>query len=175
MFKTKNLAIVVAFLGVVVLVTGAVFIALAIQKNDYITGALRDQKITLGLSQTQINQGQLVDTAQTAQVAANTLGEHLKSIAPTYNDLMAKNANGRYDPTNPNDLSYTQGLNMENSLDIAVLGFGVVQLALGVGIILVIIGLAAGGAGLSMYKLAQKEAEAAVPATARAAVAYQTK
>jgi hypothetical protein len=159
--RTKYLAMSVLLLGIVVLAIGSVFIGLAYQKNAYITSALRDQKITLGLSKDQIAQGQLVDNAQSAQVAAETLNAHLKSIAPTYGDLMAANSatGGKYDPTNPKNLTYTQGLNMENSLNIAVLGFGVIQETIAVGIVLIIIGLLAGATGLSLIRLTQKQTE----------------
>ena len=106
---------------------GVAFIGIAVQKNNYLVAQLWSQKVTLGLTKDQIAKGDLVDTAQEAQVAANTLAEHLGSIAKTYNDLMAANPGGKYDPTNASDLSYTQGLNMENSFNLVVLGFGVIQ------------------------------------------------
>ena len=153
-----------------------VFIGLAVQKNAFITNALREQKITLGLTEDQIAQGQLVDNAQSAQVASSILNTHLKSIAPTYGDLMAANTatGGKYDPTNPKNLTYTQGLNMVNSLNIAILGFGVIQETMAMGVVLIIIGLLAGATGLSLIRLTQKQTETEKkPALASHAVVYE--
>jgi hypothetical protein len=149
--------VVVLVFGIVGLIIGASFIGLAVQKNNLVAGELRAQNVTLGLSQDQIKAGQVVDNAQTAQTAASLLGQHLKSIAPTYGDLMAKNPGGKYDPTNPTNLTYTQGLNMENSMNLAVLSFGVIQIAEIMGGGLVAIGLAVGAIGLVLLRLAQKE------------------
>jgi hypothetical protein len=173
MLRAKYLAFLVLVFGIVILVAGAVFIGLGIQKNNFITSALKDQQITLGLSPSQIAQGQVVDNAAEAQVASNLLNQHLKSIAPTYGALMAKNTatGGKYDPTNPTNLTYTQGLNMENSMNIVVLGYGVIQETLALGGVLIVIGLLAGTIGLSILKLAEKEKELEErPAKARAAV-----
>lgn len=154
--KMRSLSIVIAVLGIASLVIGGAFIGLAVQKNNYVVESLRAQKVTLGLTKDQIAQGQVVDNAQAAQAAADTLAEHLQSIAPTYGDLMAANGNGRYDPTNPNDLSYTQGLNLENSFDLVVLSFGVIQQTMVTGAALIIIGIAVGATGLVLFRLSKK-------------------
>ena len=157
--KTRYLSVLVGLLGIVSLVAGLVFIGMAIQKNNYVADTLAAQKVTLGLTQQQISQGQVVDNAQEAQVAASTLAEHLQSIAPTYTALMAANKSGKYDPTNANDLSYAQGLTMENSFNLAVLSFGVIQETMVTGIVLVIIGIAVGATGLVLFKLSKKAPE----------------
>ncbi len=151
--KLQLVALIVVVLGVVSLVVGAVFVGIAIQKNNYIVSQLKAQGITLNLTQAQINQGQVIDNAAGALAAANTLAEHLKSISPSYNALMAANTGGRYDPTDPNDLNYTQGLNLENSLDLVVLSFGVVQATEGTGAVMIVIGLSIIGTGLVLFKL----------------------
>lgn len=154
---SRNLGLLVLGLGIVGLIIGMAFIGLAVQKNNLVTSELRAQNVTLGLSQEQINNGQVVDNAQTAQAAADILAKHLKSIAPTYGDLMTQNPNGRYDPSNPTNLTYTQGLNMENSMNLAVLSFGVIQVAEVTGGALVAIGFAVGATGLILIRLAQRE------------------
>jgi len=148
----RNLAIVVMVLGAVSLAVGGVYIGLGVQKNNYLVTQLKAQKVTLGLTTAQIAKGDLVDNMQEAQVAANTLGEHLGSIAKTYSDLMAANPNGKYDPTNASDLSYTQGLNMENSFNLVVLGFGVIQETEVTGAILAVIGLAILLIGIVLFR-----------------------
>ena len=154
---SRPLELLVLGLGIVGLIIGVAFIGLAMQKNNLVTSELRAQEVTLGLSQDQINNGQVVDNAETAQAAANILAQHLARIAPTYGDLMAQNPNGRYDPTNPTDLTYTQGLTMENSMNLAVLSFGVIQIAEVTGGALVAIGFAVGATGLILIRLARRE------------------
>ena len=148
----RNLAIVVMVLGIVSLAVGGAYIGLGVQKNNYLVTQLKAQKVTLGLTTAQIAKGDLVDNMQEAQVAANTLGEHLGSIAKTYSDLMSANPNGKYDPTNASDLSYTQGLNMENSFNLVVLGFGVIQETEVTGAILAVIGLAILLIGIVLFR-----------------------
>lgn len=153
--KIQLVTLLVVVLGVVSLAIGAALVGVAVQKNNYVVDSLRAQNITLGLTKDQIAQGQLVDNADEAMVAANTLAEHLKSIAPTYNDLMAANKGGKYDTTVANDLQYTAGLNLENSFNMVVLSFGVIQVAMVTGAALIVVGLAFGSAGLVLFKLSK--------------------
>ena len=148
----RKLSIKVILLGIVSLAAGGVYIGLGIQKNNYLVKQLKTQKVTLGLTAAQIANGDLVDNMQEAQVAANTLAEHLGSIAATYSNLMAANPNGKYDPTNATDLTYTQGLNMENSFNMIVLGFGVIQETEATGAILVVIGVAILLVGVILFR-----------------------
>jgi hypothetical protein len=156
--KIRLVSLLVVALGVVSLVIGGVFVGLAIQKNNYVVSSLRAQNVTLGLTKDQIAQGQVVDNAAEAQAAADTLAEHLKSIAPTFNDLMSTNSSGRYDPTSASNLQYTAGLNMENSFNLVVLGFGVIQETMATGAALMIIGLAVGATGFAIFKLSKNTA-----------------
>lgn len=156
MKKIQLVAALVVVLGVVSLVIGAVFIGLAVQKNDYITSSLQAQKVTLGLTSDQIAAGEVVDNAAEAQVAANTLAQHLSEIAPTYGALTATNKGGRFDATNPTDIEYGQGLNMENSFNLVVLSFGVIQEIIATGAALIIIGIAIGATGIVIFKLGKK-------------------
>lgn len=153
----RKLAIIVMVLGILSVAAGGVYIGLGVQKNNYLVTQLRAQKVTLGLTSAQIAKGDLVDNMQEAQVAANTLAEHLGSIAKTYSDLMAANPNGKYDTTNASDLSYTQGLNMENSFNLVVLGFGVIQETEVTGATLVVIGAAILLVGVILFRKEKPE------------------
>ena len=153
----RKLAIIVMVLGILSVAAGGVYIGLGVQKNNYLVTQLRAQKVTLGLTSAQIAKGGLVDNMQEAQVAANTLAEHLGSIAKTYSDLMAANPNGKYDTTNASDLSYTQGLNMENSFNLVVLGFGVIQETEVTGATLVVIGAAILLVGVILFRKEKPE------------------
>jgi hypothetical protein len=151
-----SLAILILVLGVVTIAAGAVFIGLAAQKQSQIVSQMREEKVTVGLSDQQIANGELVDNAAKAQAAADKVREDRKSIAPTYNDLIKDNPGGRYDPTNPKDVSYTQALNLENYLYTAVLSFGVLQAITGIGAALIVVGVALGIAGVVLSRLARR-------------------
>jgi hypothetical protein len=148
----RKLSILVMALGVVVFVVGGVFIGEAISKQIYITDSMRQEKVTLGLTPAQIAAGDVVDTAAEAQAVADKVRADRHAIAPTYTALLA-DSGGRYDPTNPKDLSYTQALNLENYLYMAVLSFGVVQEILGTGVTFLLIGIAFGATGTMLRQL----------------------
>ena len=71
---------------------------------------------------------------------------------------MKANKIGKYDPTDLNDLNYTQGLNMENSFNLAVLSFGVIQETMATGAALIVIGIAVGATGLILFRLSKHAA-----------------
>ena len=152
MANTKRyLALLVVLIGVVGVVLGAVFIGLAIQKESWIQDSARLEKVTLGLTQEQINNGEVVDSPSKMQAAADTIREHRRSIAPTYNDLLAQSG-GKYDPANPKDLNYAQALNMENYLYLGVLSFGVTMVTKGVGAAFIVFGIALVIIGLLLFR-----------------------
>ena len=150
---TRGLAILVLFLGVVAIVLGGVFVAQGMAKNNLLVTAMQQEKITLGIESDKMSEGEVIDSAQEAEIAGDTVREHRHGIAPTYGDLLGGE---QYNPTDVTQLKYAQALNLENYLYLAVLGFGVTQLALGTGAFMVIIGLALGGTGLALHRLSRQ-------------------
>ena len=146
----RYLSILILVLGLVAIVLGGVFVGQAFAKQSFLTDAMQQEKITLGIPESGMAEGEYIDTAEEAQIAGDTVREHRRGIAPTYGDLLGE---GRYDPTNPQQLSYAQALNLENYLYLAVLGFGVVQVVLGVGAFMIITGIGLGATGLALLKL----------------------
>jgi hypothetical protein len=69
---------------------------------------------------------QVIDLMQDdpAQKAADTIAGHRRVISPSYQDLLGS---GRFDPTNPQHLTYAQAMNLENYLYMAVTAFGLIQ------------------------------------------------
>ena len=120
----------VLVLAVISLVLGAVFIVQGATKSAWMSEAMRVEQVTLGLSNESIAEGELIDSASEAQKAADTIREHRRNIAPTYNDLLG---GAKFNVSDPVQLTYAQAMNMENYLYLAVLGFGVAQMALGAG------------------------------------------
>jgi hypothetical protein len=150
---SQYLAILVLILGVIGVVVGSVFIAQAVEKDNWMREAMRVEKVTLSLSDEQIAAGQVIDSLEEAQIAGDTIREHRRNIAPTYEDLLG---GGRYDPTDPKQLSYAQALNMENYLYLAVLGFGVTTVILGTGAFMIITGFALGVTGIVLLRLTRE-------------------
>ncbi len=71
---------------------------------------MREENITLGIEQTAIAEGQVIDTLPEAMAAGDTIREHRRGIAASYSDLLGE---GRFDPNNPEHLTYAQALNLE--------------------------------------------------------------
>jgi len=151
MNMTRNVAIVVSLLGVVAIVMGAVFIGQGVSKNEQLKEAMRVEHITLGIEGAEL-EGEVIDSLAEAQKAGDTIREHRRGIAPTYSDLLGE---GRYDPTDPKQLTYAQALNLENYLYLAVVAFGLTQSVTASGVFMVITGIALGGTGVVLYRLSQ--------------------
>jgi hypothetical protein len=145
----KFLSIVVIILGIVSIVIGGIFVWQGFTKNDLLVTAMQQEKITLGIEEAGLTEGEVIDSAQEAQIAGDTVREHRHSIAPTYGDLLG---GAQYDPTNLKQLTYAQALNLENYLYLAVLGFGVTQIALGIGAFMIVVGIALGITGLVLIR-----------------------
>ena len=145
----KGLSYLVIILGIVSIVIGGVFLAQAFAKNDLLVTAMQQEQITLGIEADMLARGEIIDSASEAEIAGDTVREHRYGIAPTYGDLLGGE---RYDPTNPEQLTYSQALNLENYLYLAVLGFGVTQLAMGAGAFMIVTGVALGVTGLVLLR-----------------------
>ena len=62
----RGLAILVMFLGVVAVVLGAVFIAQGVAKDNLLVTAMQEEKITLGIEEAELAEGELIDIAPTS-------------------------------------------------------------------------------------------------------------
>jgi len=146
---SRYLAIVVLLLGVVGIVIGAVFIVQGVTRNNQLKEAMQVEHVTLGIEGT-AEEGEVIDSLEEALVAGDTIREHRRGIAVTYEDLLGGE---RYDPTNPEHLSYAQALNLENYLYLAVVAFGLTTVTMVSGVFMVIAGIALGVAGLMLLTL----------------------
>ena len=147
----RFLSLIILSIGVVAIIVGGVFIGLGVVKSNQLSEAMRVEQVRLPLHpEEEEAEPVLIDTSAEAQAAGDIIREHRRSIAPTYQDLLGE---GRYDPTNPQHLSYAQALNMENYLYLAVIGFGLTQAVMGTGAFMLITGIALGSTGLVLYQL----------------------
>jgi hypothetical protein len=150
----RKLAIPVVVLGVAAIVIGGVFIGEGIIKNNLIVDRMNVEKVSLALDPNNPDVYTQINNGAEAQKAADTIAEHRRSIAPSYQDLLA---GGQFDPTNPKDLTYAQAMNLENYLYMAVTAFGLIQVTLATGAFMVIVGLALGGTGLALYRISRTQ------------------
>lgn len=136
---TRYLWIVVLLLGVVALALGATFIYQGMDKENLIKTAMREEKVTYLLPKEEVAKGNVIDTAEEAQKVADSVKEHRHNIASTYDALLA---GGKYDPTNPRHLTYSQAINLENYLYLGVMALGLTQVVVASGVFMVVTGLA---------------------------------
>jgi len=146
----QYLAILVLVLGIIAFVMGAAFIYQGIAKQDLIRTQMRAEKVTYLLPEEEVAKGNVIDTAEEAQMVADTVKEHRHQIAPTYNDLLQ---GGKYDPTNPKHLTYSQAINLENYLYLGVLAYGLTTVVLASGAFMIVTGFALGTTGLVLLGL----------------------
>jgi len=149
--KSRYLARLVLLLGVVAFIMGLIFIAQGLVKNNLLTEAMQVEQVTYLLPEEEIAKGNIIDTSEEAEMVADTVREHRRNIAPTYEALLGE---GQYDPTNPQHLSYAQALNMENYLYLAVLGFGLTTVVITSGAFMTITGIALGITGVMLLRVA---------------------
>ena len=150
----KYLGLGIIVLAVVSLVIGVVFITEGIMKNNLIVDRMNIEKVSLNLDPNNPTVFTPINNAEDAQKAADLIAEHRRSIAPTYQDLLAQ-GNGRFDPTNLTDLTYAQAMNLENYLYMAVTAFGLIQATMANGAFMIIVGLAIGIIGFMIYRVSR--------------------
>lgn len=145
--KVQKLGIIVIIFAVLSLAIGAVFIQQGFAKEAFLVKAMTQEQITLdGIEG-------IIDTPKKAQLAGDTVREHRHSIAPTYGDLLGGE---RFNPANPEQLTYAQALNLENYLYLAVASFGVFTVVKVTGVFMIIMGLALGTTGYGLVNTAKK-------------------
>jgi hypothetical protein len=149
----RLLALVVAVLGVVCLGLGIFFVYQGMSKNNFLVMSLRQEKITLGLTQGQIDAGQLDDNADALQKASDKVRADRHNIASTYTELTGgKN----FDPTNTKELTWAQALNLENSLNLSILALGVIQIVEAAGAFMIVVAIALLVIGIVLWRLSGK-------------------
>ncbi len=156
--KIRIAALVVMTIGIIGFAFGGTFIGLGMAKDNMLKEEMRMEKVTYQLPEEDVARGDVVDTAEEAEKVADTVREHRHGIAETYSDLMETSPDGRYDPTDPDHLSYNQAMNLENYLYLAVLGFGVTQVVIGTGVFMLIAGLGLAVTGFLIYRVSGKVA-----------------
>jgi len=146
--KIRNLSLVIIIFGVVALTMGIVFVQQGFAKESWLIQAMKQEQIAMP-----DESGAIVDSASLAETAADVVREHRRSIAPTYGDLLGGE---RFNPTDTDQLSYAQAMNIENYLYLAVTAFGVFTVVKGAGAFMIVMGLALGTTGYTLWSTARK-------------------
>ena len=145
--RVRNLSIIVLVFAVIALAMGIVFIQQGFAKEAFLVEAMTNEEITFeGVEG-------IIDNAEKAQLAGDTVREHRHGIAPTYGDLLGGE---RFNPAEATHLSYAQVLNLENYLYLAVASFGVFTVVKVTGVFMIIMGLALGATGYGLFSTADR-------------------
>jgi hypothetical protein len=145
----RFLALSVSVLGLIAVVLGVVFVYQGISKNNLIVDRMKVEKVALALDPNNPSQLTQIMSGSDAQAAADVIASHRRAIAPTYQDLLG---GGRFDPTNPQHITYSQAMNLENYLYLGVTAFGLVQVVQAAGAFMIVTGLALGLSGILHFR-----------------------
>jgi hypothetical protein len=142
------LTIGIMVLAVAVIACGAVSIVLGVSNSQSISDQLKDQRVSLRVFDENAPADALITDASSARLAADTIGEHLKKIAPSYSDLLGGK---RFDPTNPTQLTYVTGMNLQGQMNLAALAFGLTTVLTFFGAVLIVVGVVLLLIGVDIY------------------------
>jgi hypothetical protein len=143
--KVSILGLVVIIFGIIALAMGIVFVQQGFAQENWLTQTMTQEQITMP-----DGSGTIINNEATARAAGDLVREHRHSISPTYGDLLG---GGNFDPTNPTQLTYAQAMNIENYLYLAVTAFGVFTVVKAAGAFMIVMGLALGATGYSLWRL----------------------
>ena len=132
------LTIGIIVLALVVIAGGITSVVLGHSNQADLTKRLSAEDVSLRVFDTNAPASAVVTNAAQAQEAANTLDMHRKKIAPTYSALLK---GGKFDPTNPTDLTYEMAMTLEGQMNMAVLAFGLTTVLTFFGAVLIVIGV----------------------------------
>ena len=143
--KVSILSLVVIIFGIIALAMGIVFVQQGFAQGKWLEQTMTQEQITMP-----DGSGTIINNEATARAAGDTVREHRHGIAPTYGDLLG---GGNFDPADPTQLTYAQAMNIENYLYLAVTAFGVFTVVKAAGAFMIVMGLALGATGYSLWRL----------------------
>ena len=132
--RIRTLSLIIVVFAVIALAIGVVFVQQGFTKEAWLVQAMRQEQIEMP-----DGSGVIVDSAKLAQAAGDLVREHRRSISPTYGDLLGGE---RFNPSDTEQLSYAQAMNIENYLYLSVTAFGVFTVVKAIGGFMIVTGLA---------------------------------
>ena len=120
-------------LGLLFVGLGAMFIFTGLEAKDTIRVALMEENVITSADAVEfgVPAGVLVNDATTAEAQAEVIKMHSFDRYGRYSDM---------DRDDPNRAAYIKGLTLRNSLNMAVMGFGIADLAIGTGAMIILMG-----------------------------------
>jgi len=118
-------------LGAVLVIGGGYMIVQGAAVRDRLQDELRAEQIST--SQDSSRPGVLVDDAETAQAQADVIKEHTLGTWGPYSALPRDD---------PRRAQFIDGVTLRTALNLAVMGFGITQLVIGAGLLVLVAGLA---------------------------------
>jgi len=143
--KVSILGLVVIIFGIIALAMGIVFVQQGFDKEAWLVRTMASEQIAMP-----DGSGTIVDSSKLAEEAGDLVREHRHGIAPTYGDLLGDE---HFNPADPTQLTYAQAMNIENYLYLAVTAFGVFIVVKAAGAFMIVMGLALGVTGYSLWSL----------------------
>lgn len=121
-------------MGLMFVVLGTMFIVTGLGAKDMITNELIAQDISLGKDAVEFGgiPGARVGDASTAEIAAKIIALHTDGKYGVYSSL---------ERDDPHRADILKGLALRNSLNMAVMGYGIADLAIGTGAVIVLMGV----------------------------------
>ena len=116
--------------GMAFIILGIIFISLSYGAKDEIRTAMIAEDVTT--SEDASVPSALVQDVETARAEEAILTEHTLGNYGPYTGM---------ERDDPNRDSYLKGLTLRNSLNLSIMGFGVADLALGVGVVSILMGV----------------------------------
>ena len=142
----SKIAVAVAILlGIGMIALGVIFILMGYGAKSDIREALLQEKVITGADSA--IPGVLVEDLVTAKAQQDTIEAHTFGRFGPYSGM---------ERDDPNRDVYIKGLTLRNALNLAVVGFGVADLAIGMGWVTVVLGLMIAGLAIPVHLLMMK-------------------
>lgn len=139
---SKGAVIVAVLLGIGMVVLGSIFVYMGFDAKGDIKEALRQEKVITSKDAT--IPGVLVEDAATARAQQDAIEAHTFGRFGPYSGM---------ERDDPNRDVYLKGLTLRNALNLAAVGFGVGDMAIGLGAVTVVLGLIIGALAVPVHFL----------------------
>ena len=137
---SKFAVVVAVLMGLGMIAMGSVFVYMGLEAKSDISAALRKEQVIT--SQDATIPGALVEDAATAQAQQDIIESHTFGRWGPYSQM---------ERDDPNRDTYLSGLTLRTALNLAVVGFGVTDLAIGTGAISIMLGLIIAGLAVPVH------------------------
>ncbi len=139
---SKAAVVIALILGLGMVAIGSLFVSMGVNAKSEVANALRQEQIVTSADAPL--PGVLVQDAKTAQAEQDAIEAHTFGKWGPYSKMAQ---------SDPNRATYLNGLTLRTALNLAVVGFGVGDLAIGVGAVTIVLGLITAGFAIPVHLL----------------------